>query len=69
MSYVERITAYFEAIAETWPRLSEEEQQEFQAWKDLHPGSGNSDWPGWRAYIGSAPRRTQLSVVNGGMTA
>jgi hypothetical protein len=69
MSYIERITAYFEAIAETWPRLSETEQKQFQAWKDLHPGSGNSEWPGWIAYLGAPPTQAQLSVLRGGMTA
>ncbi len=69
MSYVERVTAYFEAIAETWPRLSEEEQIDFQSWKDAHPTAGNADWPGWRRYLGAMPRRVELTVIQREATA
>jgi len=65
MTYIERMTAYFEAIAETWPRLSEDEQQHFQAWKDSHPASANHDWPGWKLYLGAPPKRAQLAVLRG----
>ena len=69
VSYLERMTGYFEAIAKLWVTLSEEEQAAFQDWKDTHPASKNSDWPGWQPYLGSVPRRTEVVVVRGGMTA
>jgi hypothetical protein len=63
MTYMERTSAYFEKIAEIWSRLSEEEQQRFQTWKDSHPGACNSEWPGWRSYLGPLPRRAELRVL------
>lgn len=55
MSHAAQLTAYLEAIADLYPKLTEEEQQAFVEWRSLPTSKRNSDWPGWVKYLGPRP--------------
>jgi hypothetical protein len=55
MNHAMRLTKYLEAIADLFPKLSAEEQEEFERWRLLPSSRRNSDWPGWVRHLGPRP--------------
>jgi hypothetical protein len=49
------LIAYLEAMTDLEPNLPAEERQELQMWYRSPRFTRDSDWPGWKKYLGSRP--------------
>ncbi len=51
----EPLQRYFDAMNELLPRLSESERRAYLEWERSDEFTRNSDWRGWRKYLGPRP--------------
>jgi len=64
VNHSERINRYFDRMIEAVHAMTDEQEAEFRAWRDLPSSVCNHDWPGWIPLIGVSPGRPHPTVIS-----